>query len=233
MATDPEKTSAVANWRRPCDMTEVRSFLGFCSYYRHFVKGFAQLAAPLHQLVADLLKAARKSKAKPGMLPNMWTNECEQSFEELNRKLTSAPVLAFADFTKPFVLEVDASHQGLGAILSQENQGRLKPVAFASHSLRRSERNMENYSSMKLELLALKWAISEKFREYLLGSKCTVYTDNNHLSQFQSIKLGATEQRWVAQLAVFDFSVQYRPGHVNGNADSLSRQYSILTRVLW
>ncbi len=142
-------------------MTEVRSFLGFCSYYRRFVKGFSQLAAPLHQLVADLLKAVKKSKAKPGMfLPNMWTDECEQSFEELKRMLTCAPVLAFADFTKPFVLEVDASHQGLGAILSQENQGKLKPVAFASRSLRRSEKNMENYSPMKLELLALKWAIS-------------------------------------------------------------------------
>lgn len=85
---------------------------------------------------------------------------------------------------------------------------------------------MEKYSSMKLELLALKWALSEKFREYLLGSKCTVYTDNNPFSHFQSIKLGATEQRWVAQLAGFDFTVQYRPGRVNGNADSLSRQYS-------
>lgn len=203
------------------------TFLGFCSYYRRFVKGFAQLAAPLHQLVADVLKTAKKGRAKPGtLLPNMWTDECEQSFRELKRTLTCAPILAFADFTKPFVVEVDASHQGLGAVLSQENQGRLKPVAYASRSLRRSERNMENYSSMKLELLALKWALSEKFREYLLGSKCTVYTDNNPLSHFQSIKLGATEQRWIAQLAAFDFTVQYRPGRVNGNADSLSRQYS-------
>lgn len=211
VGTDSEKTSAVANWRQPHDVTEVRSFLGFCSYYRRFVKGFAQLAAPLHQLVADVLKTAKKGKAKPGtFLPKMWTDACEQSFRELKRTLTCAPILAFADFTKPFVVEVDASHQGLGAILSQENQGRLKPVAYASRSLRRSERNMENYSSMKLELLALKWAISEKFREYLLGSKCTVYTDNNPLSHFQSIKLGATEQRWVAQLAAFDCTVQNR-----------------------
>lgn len=107
--------------------------------------------------------------------------------------LTSAPILAFADFTKPFVLEVDASHQGLGAVLSQDQNGKLKPVAYASRSLRGSERNMENYSSTKLEFLALKWAISEKFREYLLGSKCTVYTDNNALSHFQTLKLGATE----------------------------------------
>jgi len=122
VATDPEKkTSAVANWRRPRDVTEVRSFLGFCSYYRCFVKGFAQLAAPLHQLAANV-RAAKKGKAKPGtFLPNMWTDECEQNFRELKRTLTSAPILAFADFTKLFVVEVDASHQGLGAVLSQEN----------------------------------------------------------------------------------------------------------------
>ncbi len=106
-----------------------------------------------------------------------------------------APILAFVDFTKPFVLEVDASHQGLGAILSQENQGKLKPSSLCQSSQRRSERNMENYSSLKLELLALKWSLLEKFRKYLLGSKCTVYTDNNPLSHFQLIQLGATEQR--------------------------------------
>lgn len=156
----------------------------------------------------------------------MWTEECEQSFSGLKTMLTSAPILAFADFTKPFVLEVDASHQGLREVLSQEQQGKLKPVAYASRSLRGSERNMENCSSMKLEFLTLKRSISEKFREYLLGSKCTVYTDNNPLSHFQNLKLGASEQQWAAQLAAFDFTVHYRPGRNNGNADSLSRQYS-------
>ena len=227
VATDPEKVSAVANWRRPQDVSEVRSFLGFCSYYRRFVKGFAQLAAPLHQLVADVIRVAKESRKRPAVvLPNMWTEECERSFSDLKKMFTSTPILAFADFTKPFVLEVDASHQGLGAVLSQEQQGKLKPVAYASRSLRGSERNMENYSSMKLEFLALKWALSEKFRDYLLGSKCKVYTDNNPLSHFQTLKLGAVEQRWVAQLAAFDFTVHYRPGKNNGNADSLSRQYS-------
>ncbi|XDV45359.1 hypothetical protein PO909_013473 [Leuciscus waleckii] len=227
VATDPEKISAVSNWRRPCDVTEVRSFLGFCSYYRRFVKGFAQLAAPLHQLVADVIKAAKMSRTRPAaVLPSMWTERCERSFTELKRMFTSAPILAFTDFTKPFVLEIDASHQGLGAVLSQEKDGKLRPVSYASRSLRGSERNMENYSSMKLEFLALKWAVSEKFREYLLGSKCAVYTDNNPLSHFQTLKLGATEQRWVAQLAAFDFTVHYRPGKNNANADSLSRQYN-------
>lgn len=75
---------------------------------------------------------------------------------------TSAPILAFTDFTKPFVLEMDSSHQGLGAVLSQEKEGKLRPVLYASCSLRGSERNMENYSSMKLEFLALKWAVKSE-----------------------------------------------------------------------
>ena len=93
-------------------------------------------------------------------------------------------MLAYADFNKPFILDVDASHDGLGAVLSQEWEGRVRPIAFASRSLRRTERNMQNYSSMKLEFLALKRAVAEKFREDLVGQKYTVYTDNNPLSQW-------------------------------------------------
>ena len=83
---------------------------------------------------------------------------------------------------------------------------------------------MENYSSMKLESLALKWAVTEKFRDYLLGSTFIVFTDNNPMSYLQTSKLGATELRWAAQLASFDFSLKYRSGCANKNADSLSRR---------
>lgn len=88
---------------------------------------------------------------------------------------------------------------------------------------------MTNYSSMKFEFLALKWVVTDKLREYLLGQKCVVYTANNPLSHLASAKLGATEQSWVAQLASFDFEVRYRSGRSNKNADTLSRQY--LSRV--
>ncbi|KAL0198302.1 hypothetical protein M9458_006842, partial [Cirrhinus mrigala] len=115
-------------------------------------------------------------------------------------------------------------HRGLGAVLSQEQEGKVRPIAFASRSLRPTERNPVNYSSMKLEFLALKWAMTEKFREYLLGHKYVVFTENNPLSHLESAKLGATEQRWAAQLAVFDFEIRYRPGKSNSNADALSRQ---------
>lgn len=222
VATDPGKIAAVAEWRVPSTVSELRSFLGFASYYRRFVEGFAKLAAPLHRLVAE--QTANKGRSANKILASSWTEACQSSFDDLKEKLTTAPVLAYADFSLPFVLEVDASHGGLGAVLSQEQGGKVRPVAYASRSLRPTERNMTNYSSMKLEFLALKWAVAEKFREYLWGNKCVVYTDNNPLSHLATAKLGATEQRWASQLASFDISLRYRSGRSNGNADGLSRQ---------
>lgn len=224
VSTDPTKIEAVSKWQRPRHVSELRSFLGFASYYRRFVEGFAQLAAPLHKLVAE--KAGTKSKRRQKQdLGSEWTSLCDESFEALKAKLVSAPVLAYADFSCPFILEIDASHNGLGAVLSQEQEGSIRPVAYASRGLRPTERNMDNYSSMKLEFLALKWAMTEKFREYLLGHKCVIFTDNNPLSHLQSAKLGATEHRWAAQLAAFNFEIKYRSGRSNRNADALSRQY--------
>lgn len=224
VSTDPSKVEVVANWQPPTTISELRSFLGFASYYRRFVEGFAKLAAPLHKLVAELGGSKSQKRSQRGIIGH-WTEECQQTFEALKSKLTTAPVLAYADFSLPFILEVDASHGGLGAVLSQEQEGRVRPIAYASRGLRPTERNMANYSSMKLEFLALKWAMTEKFREYLLGHKCLVYTDNNPLSHLSTAKLGATEQRWAAQLASFDFDVKYRSGRSNGNADALSRQH--------
>jgi len=83
-------------------------------------------------------------------------------------------VLAYPIYTKPFIVEVDASNDGLGAVLSQEQDGQVRPIAYASRALRGAERNMENYSSRKLELLALKWGVTEKFREYLISSTFSV-----------------------------------------------------------
>lgn len=137
-------------------------------------------------------------------------------------------MLAYADFFLPFILEVDTSYGGLGAVLSQEQGGKVRLIAYASRELSPTERNMKNNSFMKLEFLALKWAMTEKFREYyvfILGHKCVVFTDNNPLTHLSSAKLGATEQRWAAQLASFDFEIKYRSGRSNRNADSLSRRH--------
>lgn len=223
VATDPEKTKAVREWPTPTTVRDVRSFLGFASYYRRFVPKFAQAAGPLHKLVADLGSGgSNKSTKKP--IQGRWTEECQRSFEKLKNLLTSAPILAYPDYNQPFILETDASNEGLGAVLSQEQDGKVKVIGYASRGLRGGEHNMDNYSSRKLELLAVKWAICEKFREYLMGSTFVVFTDNNPLTYLQSkSKLKAVEQRWAAELANFDFTLKYRPGRHNQNADALSR----------
>ena len=223
VATDPDKIKAVAEWKQPTTTKELRSFLGFASYYRRFVEGFAKVAAPSHRLAATVEASQSKARARVNTLGSLWTQECQQSFQTLKDQLISAPVLAYADFTKPFILEIDASHAGLGAVLAQDQDGQRKPIAFASRGLRPTERNMSNYSSRKLELLGLKWAVTSKFREYLLGVKFVVFTDNNPLSYLQTAKLGATEHRWASELAMFDFDIRYRPGTANRNVDALSR----------
>ena len=118
-------------------------------------------------------------------------------------------------------METDASHLGLGAVLSQEQEGRRVVIAYASRRLRPPERQ---YSSMKLEMLALKWAVTTKFRADLYGGEFVIYTDNNPLKYLKTAKLGAIEQRWAAELAPFNFTIEYRAGRSNGNADALSRQ---------
>ncbi|XP_051799571.1 uncharacterized protein LOC127535823 [Acanthochromis polyacanthus] len=172
----------------------------------------------------DLWEAAVFRSAPTGLRKVL---RCCQVMEAMTSSPDPHPVRV-QDFCYPFVLEVDASHEGLGAVLSQEQGGKLRPIAFASRSLKPTERNMNNYSSMKLELVALKWAVTEKFREYLLGNKCTVYTDNNPLSHLATAKLGATEQRWASELASFDLTLKYRPGSQNSNADALSRLHPII-----
>ena len=119
-----------------------------------------------------------------GNLVENWTEACERGFQDLKARLVTAPTLAYANFTLPFILDIDASHSGLGAVLSQEHDGIVRPVAYASRGLRPTEQNMDNYSSMKLEFLVLKWAMTEKFREYLLGQKCIVYTVEMYRNMF-------------------------------------------------
>ena len=132
-------------------------------------------------------------------------------------------MLGYADYSLPFILETDASLEGPGAVLSQKQNGQRRVVAYASRSLCPQEKNMKNYSSQKLEMLALKWAMCEKVRGYLLGAHTIVYTDNNPLSHIQTTRLGAVEQWWAADLACFNFTLKYRSGRANRNADALSR----------
>ena len=219
--TDPEKTSAVADWPRPTNGREVRQFLGFTGYYRRFVEGYSKIAAPLFQLTEG---GGRRRKPRQHPPSFQWTDECEQAFDRLKSKLVSPSILGFPDFEQPFTLEVDASGTGLGAVLSQQQGETKRVIAYASKSLAPSEKK---YPAHKLEFLGLKWAVVDKFREYLLGRRFHVLTDNNPLLYVtSSAKLDATGQRWASALADFDFSVEYRSGRTNAAADALSRQFT-------
>lgn len=232
VSTDPDLTKDIQNWERPDKVTHLRMFMGLASYYRRFVEGFAAIAAPLHALLGGGKSAKKPKSGKRRKCQSLsdeefrqrWDSSCDHAFEELKRKLTHSPVLGYPDFKLPFILETDASHKGLGAVLSQEQEGKQVVIAYASRGLRGAERNMSNYSSMKLEMLALKWAVTEKFSDYLLGAWFTVLTDNNPLAHLHTAKLGATEHRWASDLARYNFTIKYRSGKQNGSADALSRK---------
>ena len=213
--TDPKKIKAVLQWPVPLTVTDTRSFLGLTNYYRRFLKGYAKIARPLTNLISG--ENADKKKALV-----VWTSECQEAFEQLKKLCTEAPVLAYLDFTKPFKLHIDACDRGLGAILYQDQaDGKEKPISFASRSLNKAE---SNYPAHKLEFLALKWVVTKRFHEYLYGNDFAIYTDNNPLTYIlTTAKLDATGHRWVAALAAYNFTLHYRPGKTNIDADALSR----------
>ena len=160
---------------------------------------------------------SKKKRTKIG-----WTDECEAAFQKLKELCSDTPCLAYPDYEKSFKLYTDASESGLGAVLAQIKEDNVEcPIAYASRTLSKSERN---YDAHKLEFLALKWAVTDQFHEYLYGGSFDVYTDNNPLTYVLSLaKLDAIGQQWVALLAPYNFSLHYNPGRQNVVADSLSR----------
>ncbi|KAL0202364.1 hypothetical protein M9458_000382, partial [Cirrhinus mrigala] len=221
--TDPEKISKVKDWERPTNRMEVLRFLGFVGYYRRYVKGYSNLAAPLYRLTSgDPRKKKRGTQKNPSPdQPFLWTADCEEAFQSLKEKLISAPVLGYPDYSLPFLLQTDASGMGLGAVLVQVQDGVERVIAYASRGLSPPE---TRYPAHKLEFLALKWAVTDKFHDHLYGRKFSVLTDNNPLKYVMtSAKLDATGQRWVSHLSIYDFDIQYRRGQDNSNADALSR----------
>ena len=196
----------------PETYTEIKVFCGLSGHYRHFIRNFACIAHTLYDLLGDEVK----------MGPVTLTPEAEEAVRILKEKITTAPVLVFPDFNKPFLLETDASKEGLGAVLSQkQDDGRYHPVAFGSRTLTQSE---QNYHSSKLEFLALKWSVTKHFKEYLAYAPFTVRTDNNPLTYVLTTpNLDATGHQWVGALASYEFSLEYQKGSDNAAGDMLSQ----------
>ena len=222
---DPEKVSAVRDYKTPTSVQELRRFLGTCGFMRRYLRNFAIIAKPLTDLLVGYSNK-KKNRAVNRKLEKQrwhWKPEHEDSFNQLKKAICEEVILKYPDFTQPFRIQTDASRTGLGAMLEQEENGKWRPVAFAS---RKTSATEKNYPTHKLEYLALKWAITEKFQDYVSAAPFTVYTDNAPLTHvWKSAKLDATGQRWLASLENFDFKVLYKPGNTNTVADALSRQY--------
>nr|ABA97250.1 retrotransposon protein, putative, Ty3-gypsy subclass [Oryza sativa Japonica Group] len=204
VAVDPSNVESVTKWTPPKTVSQIRSFLGLAGYYRRFIENFSRIARPMTQL----LKKDEKFK---------WTAECDKSFEELKKKLVSAPVLILPDQMKDFQVYCDASRHGLGCVLMQE--GRV--VAYASRQLRPHK---GNYPTHDLELAAVVHAL-KIWRHYLIGNRCEVYTDHKSLKYiFTQPDLNLRQRRWLELIKDYDMSIHYHPGKANVVADALSRK---------
>lgn len=212
---DPAKIQTILDWQRPRDgnVTDVRSFLGFCNFYRRFIKGYSRITRNLNALT------------KSGV-PWVWSDNCETAFNLLKEAITSAPILRHFDRTKTSYVECDASDWVYSGILSQEdNEGVLHPVAFFSKKMIPAELNYEIYDK---ELLAIVRCF-EEWRPELEGTPddlpIQVLTDHKNLGYFMDTKkLTRRQARWALMLSRYNFKIAYRPGSENGKADALTRR---------
>ncbi|XP_062374552.1 uncharacterized protein LOC134062534 isoform X1 [Sardina pilchardus] len=208
VTTDPMKIQKVQEWPSPTSVPEVRQFIGLASYYRRFVQNFATIAEPLHNLTK---KYARFQ----------WTSECQEAFNKLKQLLTTTPVLGYPLDEGNMILDTDASDTGVGAVLSQLQQGRERVLAYGSRKLSKTE---QNYCTTRRELLAVV-EFTSHFRQYLLGRHFTVRTDHSSLRWLTKMKEPEGQlARWLERLGEYDFEIIHRPGRLHNNADSLSRQ---------
>jgi hypothetical protein len=185
-------------------MFEIRSFLGLTGYYRRFIEGFSKLSGPLTALTR---KNARF----------VWTDECKQSFQELKRRLVTAPVLALPMESGNFVVYSDASKKGLGCILMQNDN----VIVYASHQLKPYE---QNYPTHDLELATVVFAL-KIWRHYLYGERCEIYTDHKSLKYlFTEKELNMRQRRWLELIKDYDCEINYHPGKANIVANVLSRK---------
>ena len=243
---DPADTQSIEALKEqtPSTVKEVRQLVGLLGYYRKYIPDFSRRAKPIYDLLKtdstnqnddQQGKIAGKGKAvkgkvnaqgqKPSKQSIIWEETHQKALCELIDILTSSKVMSFPDFDKSFLVHCDASQEGLGAILYQKQpDGKLAVIAYGSRTLSPAEKNYYLHSG-KLEFLALKWAVTERFRDYLYyAPSFDVYTDNNPLTYVMTTaKLDAVRHRWVAELADYNFKLHYKPGKLNSDADTLSR----------
>jgi hypothetical protein len=196
IVVDPSKVRDVLDWEPPKSIHQVRSFLGLAGYYRRFILKFSKISKP----ITKLLKKGTKY---------VWSKECTEAFQTLNKLLTTSPVLAQPDIAKPFNVYCDASGTGLGCVLMQEGQ------------LRRHE---EHYPTHDLELAAVVMAL-RTWRHYLLGNVVHIYTDHKSLKYiFTQPDLNMRQRRWFELIKDYELEVHYHPRKANVVADVLSRK---------
>src|SRR5437868_8020301 len=206
IAPDPSKVDAVQKLPPPKTVTQLRSFLGLAGYYRRFIQSFSEKAKPLHKLL-------EKEQ------PYKWKDNQQEAFDTLKQKLITAPILAYPDFSKTFILATNASYHGYGATLSQIGKDKKEhPVAYASKSLRPGE---VNYEATELECAAIVWAI-EYFYKYLGTSKFILVTDHIALQWLQTADPKGKIGRWILKLQPYNFEVIHKPERIHSNVDALS-----------
>jgi transposase InsO family protein len=208
---DPNKIKAMMDWPIPKTLKNLRGFLGLTGYYRKFVRNYGRIAAPLTELT--------KKDAFS------WTPEETKSFEQLKEVMCKAPVLTTPNFTKTFIVECDASGNGIGAVLMQEG----RPLAFESRPLKGRDLHKPIYEKEMMEILhALK-----KWRPYLIGRHFKVKTDHDSLKYFLEQRLSSEEQqKWVTKILGYDFEIVYKKGKQNVVADALSRKDEDVEAIL-
>jgi len=210
------KIEAINDWTACKDVSEVCAFMGLSGYYRRFVKDFLSIAAPLYGLTQ---KGAEFC----------WTTECQEAFDELKRRLTSEPILALPTNDGTYVLDTDASDFGLGAILSQEQDGQEKVIAYASRTLGKPE---QKYETTTKELLAIVTGLKQ-FRQYLLRRRFVIRTDHAALTWLRRTAEPMQQlARWLTFIEQFDYEIEHWPGTKHGNADGLSRKVAPSVRVV-
>ena len=204
MSVNPDKVEAVMSWERPKSVFEILSFLGLVEYYRRFIEDFSRLAAPMTKLTRKEVKFD-------------WDDRCEEAFQELKRRLTSAPILIVPERGQGYKVYCDAMKARLGYVLMQS--GRV--VAYGSCQLKNHE---QNYPTLDMELAVVVFALNILYH-YLYGEQFEMYSDHKSLKYiFTQLDLNMRQRKWMEFLKDYDFTLHYHLGKANVVVDALSQK---------